>query len=105
MGARGPAKGSGGRPRSKSPAANDAGYKLTTVGPKSAGKRELEHRVIAFGGKVGGTKVPPASSKTATTGIVNHKDMKRSDDRKANLEITTRSVNNLGKYRTKRAKR
>ncbi len=104
MGARGPAKGSGGRPRTKTPAANDAGYKLTTVGPKSAGKRELEHRVIAFGGKVAGTKVPPASSKTATTGIVNHKDRIRSDDRKANLEVTTRSVNNEAKYRTKRKK-
>ncbi len=105
MGARGPAKGSGGRPRSKTPAANDAGYKLTTVGPKSAGKREELHRVVAYGGKVAGAKVPPASSKTATTGIVNHKDMKRSDDRKSNLEITTRSVNNLGKYRTKRGKK
>ncbi len=105
MGARGPAKGSGGRPRSKTPAANDAGYKLTTVGKKGAGVREELHRVVAYGGKVAGSKVPPASSKTATTGIVNHKDMKRSDDRKANLEITTRSVNNLGKYRTKRGKK
>ncbi len=105
VGKRGPAPGKGGRPRTKTPAANDAGYKLTTVGPKSAGKREELHRVVAYGGKVGGAKVPPASSKTATTGIVNHKDMKRSDDRKSNLEITTRSVNNLGKYRTKRGKK
>ncbi len=105
MGARGPAKGSGGRPRTKTPAANDAGYKLTTNGPKSNGTRELLHRTVAYGGKVAGAKVPPASSKTATTGIVNHKDMKRSDDRKANLEITTRSVNNLAKYRTKRGKK
>ena len=104
VGKRGPAPGKGGRPRTKTPAANDAGYKLTTVGPKSAGKREELHRVVAYGGKVAGSKVPPASSKTATTGIVNHKDMKRSDDRKSNLEITTRSVNNLAKYRTKRKK-
>ncbi len=104
MGARGPAKGSGGRPRSKTPAANDAGYKLTTVGPKSAGKREELHRVVAYGGKVAGAKVPPASSKTATTGIVNHLNMRRGDDRKANLSITTRSVNNESKYRTKKKK-
>ncbi len=100
MGARGPAKGSGGRPRTKTPAANDAGYKLTTNGPKSNGTRELLHRTVAYGGTVGGTKKPPKSSDTAKTGIVNHKDMNRADDRRSNLEITSRSTNNLSKYRT-----
>ncbi len=103
-GRRGPAKGSGGRPRTKTPAANDAGYKLTSVGPAGKGKRELAHRVIAYGGTIGGAKVPPASSGSAKTGIVNHKDRIRSDDRKSNLQITSKSVNNEARYRTKRKK-
>ncbi len=103
-GKRGPAPGKGGRPRSKTPAANDAGYKLTTNGPKSNGTRELLHRTVAFGGTVGGTKKPPPSSGSAKTGIVNHLDKNRGDDRKSNLSITTKSVNNEARYRTKRKK-
>ncbi len=99
-GKRGPAPGKGGRPRSKTPAANDAGYPLTSVGPPGHGKRELAHRVIAFGGSIGGTKVPPKSSDKAKSGIVNHLDMNRGDLRKSNLSVTTRSVNNEAKYRT-----
>lgn len=99
---RGPAKGApnAGRPRVKHPAANDAGYPLTTVGPPGRGKRELAHRVIAYGGTIGGSKVPPKSSDKATTGIVNHLDRNRADDRKTNLKPTSRSVNNMAKYRT-----
>ncbi len=100
VGRRGPAKGSGGRPRTKTPAANDAGYPLTSVGPPGHGKRELAHRVIAFGGTIGGAKVPPASSGSAKTGIVNHLNRVRSDDSKSNLQVTTKSVNNEAKYRT-----
>lgn len=87
MGKRGPKKGHGGRPRTKSPATREDGYKRVTVGPKSDGKQVYAHRAAAGLGQVKGSK----SGKTG--GVVDHKNRDRDDNRKANLRRTTKSGN------------
>lgn len=83
---RGPAKGHGGRPRTKSPATRSDGYKRVTVGPKSKGTQVYQHRAVAG---LGGTK----GSKGSGT-VVNHKNHKRSDNSRKNLERTSKARNN-----------
>ncbi len=89
----GPAKGSGGRPRGTGSQRGD-GYSLTTVGPPSKGTRQYVHRVVASGGKPGGGKLAPVSSKAATKGIVDHRNRNKQDSRPANLHKVTKGQNN-----------
>ncbi len=92
MGARGPAKGSGGRPRTKAPASPSKGYQMTTVGPPGKGTQQYTHRVVAHGGTVAGTKQAPKVGQ-GTTKVVDHKDGSRSNNSKSNLRMVSRSVN------------
>jgi len=84
MGARGPKKGEGGRPRkpagSKLTKGKNAGYIKVTVGPKSKGTQKYKHRVDAGVGK---------GSKTGGT-VVHHKDGTKDNNTKGNLQRTTR---------------
>lgn len=85
VGKRGPAKGHGGRPRKKESevAVRNDGYKRVTVGPKSKGQQVYAHRAKAYGG------TPPKVGKGSKT-VVDHKNKKRSDNRKSNLRLTGR---------------
>lgn len=85
MGKRGPAKGHGGRPRKqeKDVAVRSDGYKRVTVGPKSKGTQVYAHRAKAYGG------TPPKVGKGSNT-VVDHKNRKRSDNRKSNLRLAHR---------------
>jgi hypothetical protein len=86
----GPAKGEGGRPRKPAGEgkARADGYKRRTVGAKGKGKQVYEHRAVAYGGN------PPKSSKSAKSGIVDHKDQNKRNNSKSNLRKTTKSQNN-----------
>jgi hypothetical protein len=79
----GPAKGEGGRPRKPAGEgkARADGYKRRTVGAKG-------NRAVAYGGN------PPKSSKSAKSGIVDHKDQNKRNNSKSNLRKTTKSQNN-----------
>ena len=89
MGKRGPKPGSGGRPRTKNPKARPDGYKRVTVGPPGDGEQEYEHRVQEG--------LPPDSGSQEGNKpgevVVNHKNHKRSDNRKKNLEKITKKKN------------
>lgn len=89
MGKRGPAKGHGGRPRKSSStvAVRGDGYKRVSVGPKSKGTQVYAHRAAAGLGATKGSK----SGKTG--GIVDHKNRRRSDNKRSNLRVTTKSGN------------
>ena len=84
MGARGPAKGSGGRPRKPKGkhAANSEGYARITTGSKKNPKRIYEHQVgMMKGGSKGSSKV------------VDHKDGNKMNNSKKNLRIMPRGKN------------
>ena len=85
----GPSKGTGGRPRTKSPAARVDGYKRVTVGAKGKGKQVYAHRAAAG---LGGTK----GSKGKGT-VVDHKDGNRSNNAKSNLRKVSKAANNRNK--------
>lgn len=85
----GPAKGQGGRPRTKTPAARKDGYKRVTVGPKGKGTQVYEHRAKAG---LGGTK----GSKGKGT-VVDHVNHRRGDNAKSNLRKTTKKGNAQGR--------
>lgn len=96
MGRRGPAPGTGGRPRTSrpKPRAGD-GRKRVTVGAKP-GKQVLEYRA-----KMGVANAGPNVT-------VDHKDVNAGDDRRSNLQVVSRSKNvalenkrNAGKPRSK----
>lgn len=78
MGARGPKKGHGGRPRKKvgTNRPGKLGYARRTVGPKGRGKQKLAHRVKA-GAKKGQ--------------VVHHKDHNKRNNSRSNLKVTTRA--------------
>ena len=84
----GPAKGTGGRPRTATPKARADGYKRKTVGPKGKGTQVYAHRAAAG---LGGTK---GSKSGRTGGVVDHKNRKRGDNTKANLRVTSKAGNN-----------
>ena len=83
----GPSKGSGGRPRTSTPATRSDGYKRVTVGPKGKGKQVYQHRAKAGLGTTKGSK----SGKTG--GVVDHKDRDRDNNARSNLRVTTKSGN------------
>ena len=88
MGKRGPAPGSGGRPRKK-PGTNEArpdGYKRRTVGPKSKGTQVYEHRAVAGLGAVKGSKGKGI--------MVDHRNKRRGDNSRANLRKVSKARNN-----------
>lgn len=85
MGARGPAKGKGGRPRTKHPATRSDGYKRVTTGPAGKGTQVLQHRAVAGVGK---------GSLSGKEGVVAHKNKKRGDNSKKNLKKTSKAKNN-----------
>lgn len=93
MGARGPAKGHGGRPRLKRGSKRGDGYANVTVGPKGRGKRQLLHRVKAYGGSAGGRKMAPKGSKGRGT-VVHHKNHIRGDVSRSNLRKVSKAYNN-----------
>jgi hypothetical protein len=82
----GPAKGHGGRPRTKNPATRSDGYKRVSVGPKSKGKQVYAHRAAAGLGSTKGSK--------GSGTVVNHKNHKRSDNRRSNLQRVSKAKNN-----------
>jgi hypothetical protein len=85
----GPAKGSGGRPRTAKPAARAGdGYKRVTVGAKGKGTQVYQHRAKAG---LAGTK---GSKSGKTGGVVDHKNRNTSDNRKSNLRVGTKAANN-----------
>ena len=84
MGLRGPKPGSGGRPRKANPKDNGNGYVRQTVGPPSKGVRKYKHRVVA-GAKPGQT--------------VDHKNARRSDNSRGNLELVSRAENTARRNR------
>lgn len=81
MGARGPAKGSGGRPRkaggSTLTKGKNKGYKKVTVGPKGKGTQKYLHRV-----KTGAKKGE----------VVDHKDENKANNSSSNLRRMSRSA-------------
>ena len=90
MGKRGPAPGTGGRPRKK-PGTNEArpdGYKRRTVGPKSKGKQVYEHRAVAGLANVKGSKGKGT--------VVDHKNRRRGDNSASNLRKVSKAKNNRG---------
>lgn len=93
MGARGPAKGSGGRPRSSSGSKRPDGYANVTVGPAGKGVRQTEHRVRAYGGTPGGSKVAPRGSQGQGT-VVHHGDHQRGNNSSSNLHKVSKATNN-----------
>lgn len=93
MGARGPAKGHGGRPRLKRGSPRGDGYHNTTVGPKGRGKRQLVHRVKAYGGRIGGRKSAPKGSKGRGT-VVHHVNHRRGLNSRGNLRKVSKAYNN-----------
>lgn len=90
----GPAKGHGGRPRTKKPKARDDGYKRVTVGPPGKGKQVYKHRAEAYGGN------PPKGSKGKGE-VVDHKDQDRSNNSRSNLRRTSKAANNRNRGRRK----
>jgi hypothetical protein len=82
----GPSKGSGGRPRTKTPKARSDGYKRVTVGPKGKGTQVYEHRAKAGLGNTRGSKGKGT--------VVNHKDHKRGNNTKGNLQRVSKAKNN-----------
>ena len=82
----GPAKGSGGRPRTKTPATRKDGYKRVTVGAKGKGTQVYEHRA-----KMGATGTKGAKGKTGP--VVDHRNRKKGDNRSSNLRRVSRSTN------------
>lgn len=93
MGKRGPKKGHGGRPRLKRGSRRGDGYHNVTVGPKGRGKRQLLHRVIAYGGSAGGRKRAPKGSKSRGV-VVHHRNHRRGDVRRSNLRKVSKAYNN-----------
>lgn len=88
----GPAKGSGGRPRTKNPKANAGnGYKRVTVGPPGDGKQVYEHRA-----KLGIENAGP----NVTADHINPKA--KGDNRKSNLRVASRSANVARGNRTRK---
>lgn len=89
MGLRGPKPGHGGRPRKSAAtvAVRSDGYKRVSVGAKSKGTQVYAHRAAAGLGRTKGSK----SGKTG--GVVDHKNRRRADNRKANLRVTTKRTN------------
>lgn len=86
MGARGPAKGHGGRPRKnpKDLAKNSEGYKRQTVGSKKNPKRIYAHQA-AMGGMTGGSK--------GSLMVIDHMDGNKSNNKKSNLRRMPRGKN------------
>ena len=80
MGARGPAKGHGGRPRKKGGSPHKSGYVRATTGPKGRGRQDYKHRVVA------GAK--PGDGRT-----VDHKDGNKKNNSRSNLQKMSRAAN------------
>lgn len=81
MGKRGPAPGSGGRPRKTTHAPNARdGYKRQTVGPKGNGSQQYIHRVVA------GLK--PGDKRT-----VDHLDPATKSNAPGKLQVVSREEN------------
>lgn len=80
----GPAKGEGGRPRTKKHAPNGEGYVQKTVGPPSKGKRVYEHRAVKGVGP---------GTKSGSGGVVDHKNGNRQDNRPSNLRVVSKKEN------------
>ena len=78
----GPKPGTGGRPRkaggSKLSKGPNKGYVKVTVGPKGKGTQKYKHRVV--------TGAPAGK-------VVDHKDNKKSNNKRSNLKVTTRGKN------------
>lgn len=89
----GPAKGKGGRPRkaASAVATRADGYKRVTVGPKGKGEQMYAHRDAK------GLKPGSGTKSGRTGGVVDHKNHKRGDNRKANLRVTSKAGNNRNK--------
>lgn len=85
----GPAKGKGGRPRTKKPATRRDGYRRVTVGPKGKGKQVYEHRAKAGLGSEKGSK--------GKGKVVDHKDGDRDNNSRSNLRVTSKAGNNKNK--------
>ena len=86
MGARGPKKGQGGRPRTENPKPRADGYKRVSVGPKGDGDQMYEHRA-----KLG--LKPGSGSQSGSEGVVDHKDRKRGHNATSNLRKVTKKKN------------
>ena len=83
MGARGPKKGQGGRPRKPKGqhAANSEGYARITTGSKKSPKRVYEHRM----------DMPKATK--GSKSVVDHKDGNKMNNSKSNLRMMPRGKN------------
>ena len=90
MGARGPAKGTGGRPRATIHKPNARGYVRESVGPASKGTQVYSHRAAAGLGKTKGSKGGDAK-------VVDHQDGNRKNNTVGNLKVTSRAKNNVGR--------
>jgi len=90
VGARGPAKGEGGRPRkpsgSKLSKGKNAGYVKRTVGPKGKGHQEYDHRL-----KTGAKKGE----------VVDHKDGNKHNNSRSNLKRMSRGSHAAKTNRTR----
>lgn len=84
----GPAKGHGGRPRTKNPAVRADGYERVTKGPKGKGTQVYKHRSDAYGGGL-----PPKGSKGKGV-VVHHKDHRRANNKRSNLARVSKAQNN-----------
>ena len=84
MGARGPKKGQGGRPRKAKGqhAANSEGYARITVGSKKSPKRIYEHQMDMPKGGSKGSKM-----------VVDHMDGNKMNNKKSNLRMMKRGKN------------